>query len=79
MVLDEEIADLDFLIEAKFCEHPHTKMIRSLPGMGPKLGAEFLAATGGDMDTFGRADRLAGFAGLAPRSVIPAALQRLTQ
>lgn len=41
--------------------------ISTLPGMGPKLGAEFLAATGGDMDAFGTADRLAGFAGLAPQ------------
>ncbi len=35
--------------------------------MGAKLGAEFLAATGGDMDAFGSPDRLASFAGLAPR------------
>lgn len=67
MVLDEEIAELDALIEARFREHPHAEVIRSLPGMGPKLGAEFIAATGGDMDAFGSADRLAGFAGLAPR------------
>jgi transposase len=67
MALDEEIAELDALIEAKFREHPHAEVISSLPGMGPKLGAEFLAATGGDMDAFGSADRLAGFAGLAPR------------
>lgn len=67
MALDEEIAELDTLIEAKFREHPHAEVIRSLPGMGPKLGAEFIAATGGDMDAFGSADRLAGFAGLAPR------------
>ncbi|GGZ43118.1 IS110 family transposase [Streptomyces bluensis] len=67
MALDEEIAELDALIEARFREHPHAKVIRSLPGMGPKLGAEFIAATGGDMDAFGSADRLAGFAGLAPR------------
>ncbi|KOG89295.1 IS110 family RNA-guided transposase [Streptomyces varsoviensis] len=67
MALDEEIAELDALIEAKFREHPHAEVIRSLPGMGAKLGAEFIAATGGDMDTFGSADRLAGFAGLAPR------------
>ncbi|MFF3272695.1 IS110 family transposase [Streptomyces chrestomyceticus] len=67
MALDEEIAELDALIEAKFREHPHAEVIRSLPGMGPKLGAEFIAATGGDMDAFGSADRLAGFAGLAPR------------
>lgn len=58
---------LDALIEARFREHPHAEVIRSLPGMGPRLGAEFIAATGGDMDAFGSADRLAGFTGLAPR------------
>ncbi|MEV8064515.1 transposase, partial [Streptomyces antimycoticus] len=42
MVLDEEIAELDALIEAKFREHPHAEVIRSLPGMGTKLGAEFI-------------------------------------
>lgn len=67
MALDEEIAELDALIEAKFREHPSAEVIRSLPGMGTNLGAEFLAATGGDMDAFGSADRLAGFAGLAPQ------------
>ena len=67
MALDEEIAELDALIEARFREHPHAEVIRSLPGIGARLGAEFLAATGGDMDAFGSADRLAGFAGLAPQ------------
>ncbi|MGP4053030.1 IS110 family transposase [Streptomyces sp. 2A115] len=67
MALDEEIAELDALIEARFREHPHAAVIRSLPGMGPRLGAAFIAATGGEMDAFGTADRLAGFAGLAPR------------
>ncbi|WP_327380863.1 IS110 family transposase [Streptomyces sp. NBC_01207] len=67
MALDEEIAELDALIEARFREHPHAEVIRSLPGMGAKLAAEFIAATGGDMDAFGSPDRLAGFAGLAPR------------
>lgn len=32
------------------------------------LGAEFLAATGGDKTAFGTADRLAGFGGVAPAS-----------
>jgi transposase len=67
IALDEEIAELDALIEAKFREHPSAEVIRSLPGMGTNLGAEFLAATGGDMEAFGSADRLAGFAGLAPQ------------
>lgn len=67
MALDEEIAELDDLIEARFREHPHAEVIHSLPGMGARLGAEFIAATGGDLDAFGSADRLAGFAGLAPQ------------
>ncbi len=67
LALDEEIAELDTLIEARFREHPHAEVIASLPGMGARLGAEFLAATGGDTDAFGSADRLAGFAGLAPQ------------
>ncbi|RFC78152.1 IS110 family transposase [Streptomyces sp. AcE210] len=67
MALEEEVAELDALIEARFHEHPLADVIRSLPGMGTRLGAEFIAATGGDMDAFGSADRLAGFAGLAPQ------------
>lgn len=67
MALEEEIAELDALIEARFHEHSLAEVIRSLPGMGTRLGAEFIAATGGDMDAFGSADRLAGFAGLAPQ------------
>ncbi|EKX65275.1 IS110 family RNA-guided transposase [Streptomyces ipomoeae] len=66
MALDEEIAELEALIEARFREHPHAEVIVSLPGMGKLMGAVFLAATGGDMDAFGSADRLAGYAGLAP-------------
>ncbi|WP_371502896.1 IS110 family transposase [Kitasatospora sp. NBC_00374] len=66
MALDEEIAEIDALIEARFHEHPNADVILSLPGMGKQTGAVFLAATGGDMDAFGSADRLAGYAGLAP-------------
>lgn len=66
MALEEEIAELDALVEARFHEHPHAEVIRSLPGMGAMLGAEFVAATGGDMEAFGTADRLASFAGLSP-------------
>ncbi len=66
LALDAEIAELDALIEARFHAHPHAKVIETLPGMGPRLGAEFLAATGGDLAAFGTPDRLAGYAGLAP-------------
>ncbi|MEU8874051.1 transposase [Streptomyces javensis] len=66
LALDEEIAELDTLIEDRFNEHRHAMVIRSLPGMGTLLGAEFIAATGGDLEAFGTADRLASFAGLSP-------------
>ena len=66
MALNEQIAEIDKLIEARFREHELAEVIASMPGIGPLLGAEFLAATGGDMEPSARADRLAGFAGVAP-------------
>jgi transposase len=38
----------------------------TVPGFGPRLAADFLAATGADLAAFESADRLASFAGLAP-------------
>jgi transposase len=67
IALDNEIAELDELIEARFRQHRHAEIITSLPGIGPRLGGEFLAATGADMTAFTSADQLAGFAGLAPQ------------
>lgn len=64
--LDEEITDIDEQIAARFGEHRDAEVILSMPGMGPLLGAEFIACTGGDMDAFGSPGRLAGVAGLAP-------------
>ncbi|MGW3974599.1 IS110 family transposase [Streptomyces ardesiacus] len=66
MALDQEIAELEALIESRFREHPDAEVITSMPGIGDTLGAEFIAATGGDMAAFGSPDRLAGVAGLAP-------------
>ncbi len=66
MSLDQEIAELEALIEGRFREHPDAGVITSMPGIGDMLGAEFIAATGGDMALFGSPDRLAGVAGLAP-------------
>lgn len=66
MALDEEIAETDALIEGRFRDHPHAEVILSMPGLGPVLGAEFIAHTGGDLSIFASADRLAGVAGLAP-------------
>ncbi|RRR85795.1 IS110 family transposase [Streptomyces sp. RP5T] len=64
--LNQQIAELDKAIEARFREHRDFEVITSMPGQGVILGAEFLAATGGDMTAFGTADRLAGFGGVAP-------------
>ncbi|GHG60911.1 IS110 family transposase [Sinomonas cellulolyticus] len=64
--IQDELAGLDALIAERAAEHPHTEVITSMPGFGPLLAAEFLAATGGDLGMFENADRLAAVAGLAP-------------
>jgi transposase len=66
MNLNGQVRDLDKLIEERFHRHELAPVIESMPGIGVLLGAEFLAVTGGDMSFFATADRLAGFAGLAP-------------
>ncbi len=66
MALDTEIADTDAMIEDRFRRHRHAEIILSMPGFGVTLGAEFIAATGGDMSAFESVDRLAGVSGLAP-------------
>lgn len=66
MGLNEQIAEIDKLIAARFRDHELAEVIASMPGIGPLLGAEFLAATAGDMSRFGSADRLASLAGVAP-------------
>jgi transposase len=64
--LDREIKDLDKQIIERFREHPIAEILESMPGMGPHLGAEFLATTGGNMAAFATPGRLASFAGLVP-------------
>jgi len=66
MALNEKIAETDKLIEGRFREHELAEVILSMPGMGPRLGAEFLVAVGGSLDGFPTADRLAAFGGVAP-------------
>lgn len=63
--LDERIKKLDADIEARFRRHRLAEVILSMPGMGFRLGAEFLAAIG-DPSWFASADHLAAYAGLAP-------------
>ncbi len=66
MSLNEQITEIDKLIAARFREHELAEVISSMPGIGPRLGAEFLAATAGDMSRYGTADRLTSLAGVAP-------------
>ena len=61
-----ELAETDKLIEDRFRRHRNAEVITSMPGIDVLLGAEFLAATGGDMGAFASADRLASFAGVSP-------------
>jgi transposase len=64
---DREVKDTDKLITAKFREHPQARIIESLPGMGPILGAQFLVATDGrPLEAFASSGRLASYAGLVP-------------
>jgi transposase len=67
VALDDRIKSTDADIEDRFRRHPAAKVIASMPGMGFRLGAEFLAAVG-DPALIGSADQLAAWAGLAPVS-----------
>jgi transposase len=61
----DRLARLDRDLETLLARHPDAALIRSLPGMGATLTAEFIAQAG-DLGRFGSADQLAAAAGLAP-------------
>ncbi len=63
--LNDRIKATDADIEGRFRRHPLAEVITSMPGIGFRLGAEFLAAVG-DPALIGSADQLASWAGLAP-------------
>jgi transposase len=67
IALDDRIKTTDADIEGRFRHHPLAEVITSMPGIGFRLGAEFLAAVG-DPALIGSADQLAAWAGLAPVS-----------
>ncbi|QIS23585.1 IS110 family transposase [Nocardia terpenica] len=64
--LDREIEEVGKLITTRFRTRPWAKIVESLPGMGPGLGAKFLVATDGNLAAFGSSGRLASYAGLVP-------------
>ncbi len=61
----ERLGRLDAEIEEALSRHPDAALIRSLPGMGATLTAEFIAEAGG-IRRFPSPDQLAAAAGLAP-------------
>jgi transposase/transposase IS116/IS110/IS902 family protein len=61
----EQLKLIDKCTEAILADHPDAALVRSLPGMGATLTAEFFAITGG-IDRFASGDQLAAAAGLAP-------------
>ncbi|WP_341360894.1 IS110 family transposase [Georgenia sp. M64] len=65
LAIGARIADLDARITTTFRAHPQAEIIESLPGMGPILGAELVAAAG-DLAAYANAGRLASAAGLVP-------------
>lgn len=65
LTLDERIKSIDARVTTTFRAHPQGRIIESLPGMGPILGAELIAAAG-DLNGYANAGRLASAAGLVP-------------
>nr|WP_244188151.1 IS110 family transposase [Streptomyces regalis] len=63
--LNEKVAEIDRLIEARFRAHELAEVLAGMPGIGPLLGAEFLAVIGSDLADFASPDALAAFAGPA--------------
>jgi nucleotide-binding universal stress UspA family protein len=61
----DRLAELEAELTQGLAAHPDSTLIRSLPGMGVILTAEFLAEVG-TRDRFADADALAAAAGLAP-------------
>jgi transposase len=65
LALKKRIESIDEELEKRFFARPEARILTSLPGMGPVLGAEFLVAVG-DICAFTSADELAAYAGLVP-------------
>lgn len=65
LLLDERIKDITARVTTTFRAHPQAEIIESLPGMGPILGAELIAAAG-DLNGYANPGRLASAAGLVP-------------
>lgn len=65
LAVRDRLTRLDGDLEQTLARHPDAALIRSLPGMGATLTAEFIAEAGG-IGRFPTPDKLAAAAGLAP-------------
>jgi transposase len=64
--LDEQIAALEAQLAERFDAHPDAEILRSLPGLGPVLGARVLAEFGDDPTRFADPRGRKNYAGMAP-------------
>lgn len=64
--LNDKVADVDRLTEARSRTHELTEIVAGMPGIDPLPGAGFLTAVGNDLADSTSPDGLAAFAGLAP-------------
>lgn len=62
----DELAEVEAGIDTALKGNPLAMPLMTVPGFGPRLAADFLAAIGVDPAAFESPDRLASFAGLAP-------------
>lgn len=65
--LSDRIAEADERVNEAFFSLPQARVITSMPGFGPRLGAELLVEIG-DVSRFASGGHLAAYAGIAPVS-----------
>jgi len=65
--LAERVAETDERVSEAFFSLPQAEIITSMPGFGPRLGAELLVEVG-DISRFPSAGHLAAYAGITPVS-----------
>jgi transposase len=64
--LNDQIAALERQLGERFDRHPDAEILRSLPGLGPVLGARVLGEFGDDPNRFADARGRKAYAGTAP-------------
>ncbi|WP_280483879.1 IS110 family transposase [Nocardia farcinica] len=64
--LEAGVAEVEAKIRVQFLRHKDGDIIFSMPGFGVLLGAELIAAAGGDILGFGSPERFASACGLVP-------------